>query len=91
MHLVDGGLRNNVPADVVKKMGANVVFAIDVNHLRGKGTNSLSTVSILAQTIGIIMQSKVDDALDDAELIFKPALETFSPLKFGKVAYEKEE
>lgn len=85
MHLVDGGLRNNVPADVAKKMGANVVFAIDVNHLRGKGTESLSTVSILSQTIGIIMQSKVDEALDDAELIFKPALETFSPLKFEHV------
>jgi predicted acylesterase/phospholipase RssA len=29
MHLVDGGLRNNVPVDVVKNMGANVVFAVD--------------------------------------------------------------
>ena len=82
MHLVDGGLRNNVPADIVKKMGANVVFAVDVNHLRGKGTDSLSTISILSQTIGIIMQSKIDQTMEDAELIFKPALETFSPLKF---------
>lgn len=82
MHLIDGGLRNNVPADIVKKMGANVVFAVDVNHLRGKGTDSLSTISILSQTIGIIMQSKIDQTMEDAELIFKPALETFSPLKF---------
>ena len=29
MHLVDGGLRNNVPVDVVRKMGANVVFAVE--------------------------------------------------------------
>ena len=41
MHLVDGGLRNNVPVDVVKNMGANVIFAVDVNHLRGTGTSSL--------------------------------------------------
>ena len=33
-------------------------FAIDVNHLRGTGTNSLSTVSVLSSTIGIMMQSK---------------------------------
>lgn len=79
MHLVDGGLRNNVPVDVVKKMGANVVFAIDVNHLRGTGTNSLSTVSVLSSTIGILMQSKVDQTLKMADLVFKPSLETFSP------------
>ena len=81
MHLVDGGLRNNVPVDVVKNMGANVVFAIDVNHLRGTGTDSVSTISVLSSTIGIMMQSKVDKTLEMADLIFEPSLETFSPLK----------
>ena len=85
MHLVDGGLRNNVPVDVVKKMGANVVFAIDVNHLRGTGTQSLSTISVLSSTIGIMMQAKVDQTLAMADLIFEPSLETFSPLKLDGV------
>ena len=82
MHLVDGGLRNNVPADIVKEMGANVVFAVDVNHLRGNGTESLSTISVLSSTIGIIMQSKIDKVMESADLIFEPSLENFSPLKF---------
>lgn len=85
MHLVDGGLRNNIPADVVKKMGANVVFAIDVNHLRGTGTQSLSTISVLSSTIGIMMQSKVDKTMECADLIFEPSLENFSPLKLEGV------
>lgn len=85
MHLVDGGLRNNVPVDVVKKMGANVVFAIDVNHLRGTGTGSLSTLSVLTSTIGIMMQSKIDKTLEMADLIFEPSLETFSPLKLDDI------
>ncbi len=85
MNLVDGGLRNNVPADVVKNMGANVVFAIDVNHLRGTGTDSLSTISVLSSTIGIIMQSKIDKTMEVADLIFEPALENFSPLKIEEV------
>ncbi len=29
--LVDGGIVNNVPADVVRKMGADIVIAVDVN------------------------------------------------------------
>lgn len=81
MHLIDGGIRNNVPVDVVREMGANVVFAIDVNHLRGTGTESLSTFSVLSSTIGIMMQAKVDQTLKMADLIFEPSLETFSPLK----------
>lgn len=85
MHLVDGGLRNNVPVDIVKKMGANVIFAIDVNHLRGTGTNSLSTISVLSSTIGIMMQSKIDKTMEMADLIFKPSLETFSPLKLDGI------
>lgn len=85
MNLVDGGLRNNVPADVVKNMGANVVFAIDVNHLRGTGTDSLSTISVLSSTIGIIMQSKIDKTMEVADLIFEPALENFSPLKIEEI------
>ena len=85
MHLVDGGLRNNVPVDVVKKMGANVVFAVDVNHLRGSGTDSLSTGSVLSSTIGIMMQAKIDHTLTMADLIFEPALENFSPLKLEGV------
>lgn len=85
MHLVDGGLRNNVPADVVKEMGANVVFAIDVNHLRGMGTNSLSTISVLSSTIGIMMQAKIDKTMECADLIFEPTLEDFSPLKFDGI------
>ena len=85
MHLIDGGLRNNVPADVVKKMGANVVFAIDVNHLRGKGTQSLSTMSVLSSTIGIMMQAKIENVMKFADLVFEPALEEFSPLKLEGV------
>ena len=85
MHLVDGGLRNNVPVDVVKKMGANVVFAIDVNHLRGTGTDSLSTISVLSSTLGVMMQAKIDQTLAMADLIIEPSLETFSPLKLEGV------
>ncbi len=85
MNLVDGGVRNNVPVDVVRKMGANVVFAVDVNHLRGQGTDSLSAVGVLSQSISIMMQSKVDQTLEMADLIFKPRLEQFSPLKIEGV------
>ena len=29
--LVDGGMGNNLPVDVVRKMGADIVIAVDLN------------------------------------------------------------
>ena len=37
MRLVDGGILNNVPADVARKMGADVVVAVDVMPAIGAG------------------------------------------------------
>ena len=41
--LYDGGLVNNIPADVVRDMGADIVIAFDINPERGFGTDSTKT------------------------------------------------
>lgn len=83
MHLVDGGLTNNVPADVVREMGANVVIAIDVNPNRGKGTESLKLFSIMSSTVGVMMQKNIENKLKFADLVIIPALGEFSSTKLG--------
>lgn len=83
MHLVDGGLANNVPADVVREMGANVVIAIDVNPNRGRGTDSLKLFSIVSSTVGVMMQQNVESKLKFADLVIIPALGEFSSSKLG--------
>lgn len=83
MHLVDGGLANNVPCDVVREMGANVVIAIDVNPNRGKGTDSLKLFSIMSSTVGVMMQANVENKLKFADIVIIPALGEFSSSKLG--------
>ena len=85
MHLVDGGLQNNVPADVVRAMGANVVIAIDVNKSRGMGTNSLKIMDVLKASLGIIMQANVEKKLEDADIVITPELDKFSASKLGEI------
>lgn len=85
MHLVDGGLMNNVPADVVRQMGANVVIAIDVNRSRGQGTDSLKILDVLKGSLGIIMQANVEKKLEYADVVLKPNLENFSSSKIGDI------
>ena len=85
MHLVDGGLHNNVPADVVRHNGADVVIAIDVNKARGQGTESLKLLDVLKESLGIMMQANVEKKLEYADIVIKPNLENYSSIKLGDV------
>jgi NTE family protein len=53
--LVDGGLANNVPIDVVRKMGADIVIAVDVGTPLEPRENLKSLVSITAQLSGLLV------------------------------------
>lgn len=85
MHLVDGGLQNNVPADVVRFMGADKVIAVEVNRARGNGTSSLKTLDVLKASLGIMMQANVSPKLEYADIIIKPNLESYSSSKLGDI------
>lgn len=85
MHLVDGGLKNNVPADVVRNMGADIVIAIDVNPTRGEGTDSLKILDVLKGSLGIIMQANVQEKLKFADVVIKPNLARFSSSKIDNI------
>ena len=47
--LVDGGIANNLPIDVVKEMGANVVIAVDIGDALVDTDKLLDTFTILGQ------------------------------------------
>lgn len=85
MHLVDGGLKNNVPADVVRKMGADVVFAIDVNHKRGSGTESTKLLNVLGSTIGVLMRDVVKKKLEFADLVLEPDVTKYPSTKLENI------
>lgn len=81
MVLVDGGLKNNVPCDVARKMGADRVLAIDVNSTRGRGTQSTKTFKILKSTIGVLMHANVESRMPLADVVLQPNLADFSSSK----------
>ncbi len=85
MHLVDGGLKNNLPTDVVRKMGANVVIAVELNYSRGFGTDSLSLLKILGNAIGIMMSATVESKLALADIVLQPDLKNFSKMNLDDI------
>lgn len=54
MHLLDGGLTNNIPSEVCKLLGADKVVAIDVNPTRAAGTTGTGLIETLKTVFSII-------------------------------------
>jgi NTE family protein len=75
MLLVDGGLVNNLPTNLAREMGADIVIAVDVTSpLLGK--DQLKTlISVMDQTISLQMKLNLEASLKFADLVIRPELE----------------
>ncbi len=86
--LTDGGLREQVPAEVLHDIGADVVLAVDVGY-DGDACSKVSGIAhLLLQTLDIIRQDSIKRALDQyADMIIRPVLEKISPFDFDRIQY----
>jgi NTE family protein len=94
--LVDGGITNNMPIDVVKAMGADIVIAIDIGSPLAEQSELTSTVSVLNQLSTILTNntSLAQKALlTEKDILLRPAIDKLSTtdwsvmpqaLKFGE-------
>jgi len=66
--LVDGGTLDNVPADVVRDMGAGVVIAINVGSI-GEQTVDYTLFGLMGQTVDSMMRANTRRALTAADIV----------------------
>ena len=81
MTLVDGGVMNNIPADVLKKKGCDVIITIDVNSTRGGGTNSDKFYDVLMASFGIMMKNNSKQGYEYSDIVIKPDMKRFKSTK----------
>lgn len=74
MMLVDGGLLNNMPSDVCRRMGADIVVGVDLNHSRGKGTSSTRLFNTLMATWNITTKSTMYKGQINSDIVIEPEL-----------------
>jgi NTE family protein len=92
--LLDGGAVNNLPADIVKKMGADVVIAVDISSPLAEKESLASFVDFSDQFVTILMRRTVQRQKDFAKLILVPTLNdetTFSYKSFDQVVKSGED
>ena len=68
MVLVDGGLKNNYPADIAREMGAEVIIGVTVQGAPKVAEDMNSTMSILSQIIDVNCKNKLDENLAITDL-----------------------
>jgi len=87
--LGDGGLVNNVPLDVARAMGADIVIVVNIGTpLAGRDTLN-SVIGVTAQMINILTEQNVQRSLASLtarDVLVSPALGKFGAGDFDKVA-----
>jgi NTE family protein len=72
--LVDGGTMNNVPADVARRMGADVVIAVNVGDLSTQAEVSRSMLGLLGNTLDAMMRASTRAGMASADVVLNVPL-----------------
>jgi len=84
--LVDGGVLNNVPADVIRQTGlADLVIAVDMGVEPARQKKYDSIFGVLDETLNVMMRSGTRRALASADVVLAPAFESIGGADFSRV------
>lgn len=79
--LVDGGLQNTIPTDIVKEMGADFVVSVDCNPNRGYGTDSTKYFDVLLASMRILMKTNAQKGRILSDVLIEPDTKRFKSTK----------
>lgn len=95
--LVDGGVIDRVPVNVVRQMGADIVIASDVGF-NGGSFKINSFFDVIIRSLGIMEKEIVNTRVMPSDVVIKPQVDDINPASFeqselcvqrGKEAAEK--
>lgn len=92
--LVDGGSVNNMPVDIAREMGADIIIAVDIgsDYLEAKDISSY--LSVMGQLTNYIVKNSTlqqEKLLEEQDILLSPHVGKMETAEFDKMsfAYEK--
>jgi NTE family protein len=82
--IVDGGLLDNLPVDVAKKMGADLVIAVHLEAKPLEANASLSSFGVLGRSISVVVAANELRSMEKADVLISVPLESFSSGDYKK-------
>ena len=86
--LVDGGLKNNYPADIAREMGADIIIGVSVQGAPKTAEEIGGTMSILNQIIDINCKNKYEENVAITDLHMKVDTKGYTPASFSQAAID---
>jgi len=83
--LIDGGVLNNLPTDVVKEMGADIIIACDVNGAPSLGKEPKTIADVAQQTMDIAFYELVQRNIKLADILIEPDLKGHQAYDFANL------
>ncbi len=71
--LVDGGVTDNLPIDVAREKGADIVIAVDISE-NVANFNVTSLLDVMLQSVNIMFNENVRRLKQDADVLITPAV-----------------
>ena len=85
MLLADGGLQNNIPADILRLQDCDYVVAVDCNKSRVYGTDSPKVVDVISCSIRILMKSNSIKGYIESDIVIGPETKRFKSTKLDGI------
>ena len=86
--LVDGGLKNNYPADLAREMGAEIIIGVTVQGAPKSAEDIGGTMSILSQIIDVNCKNKLDENLAITDLHMQVDTKGYGSASFSQAAID---
>ncbi len=84
--LIDGGLTKNIPVDIVREMGADIVIAVDIGSDLLKREDLKDTFAVLSQLSAFLTNTNSHaqkDLLNQHDILIRPDIEGLSTTDWG--------
>ena len=86
--LVDGGLKNNYPADIARQMGAEVIIGVTVQGAPKVAEDLGGAMSIISQIVDVNCKNKYDENLAITDLHFQVNTKGYGSASFTPEAID---
>lgn len=81
---VDGGLVDNLPTDVVRKMGADIVIGVHLQISPATANEIQSAFSILGRSVALIIAETEIRGMEGADLIVKADVQKYTTMDYTR-------
>jgi NTE family protein len=85
MLLADGGLVNNLPTDIARDLGADIIIAVDTTSPLQTKDMIRNFLDVVDQSISLQMERNVRENRDRACIVLQPRLDAYTYSDYNKI------